>query len=174
MMTHAIRPMVQRSLLITALMLALGGCAKQGTPAPQAPAATVEPVPASVQEAARGVIEQYRQAYQVRSLDALLPLYARSPDLVMVRQGRPIAGWDQVQDHLTSLITRAEEIQLELEDVRIIALGQGGAAVTARVTRTVHDNATSVREEGLLTLALRQDGERWVIASEHFSHPPKI
>lgn len=163
---------MQRFLQIAALLLAVGGCASRGAPPPQAPA--VEPVPASVQEAVRGVIEQYRQAYEVRSPEALLPLYIQSPDLVMVRQGRPMVGWDQVQDYLTSLMARAKEIQLEIEDVRIIPLGQSGAVVTARVARTVHDSATAVREEGVLTLVLRRDGERWVIASEHFSHQPKV
>lgn len=156
-------------------LAALGGCAGRGKGAPDVAAqpAAPAPVPASVDEAVRGVLEQYRQAYEVRSLDALLPLYLQSADLVLVRQGRPVLGWEAARQSFSSLLTQASEIRIELEPVRVVPLGADGAVVTARLARTVSHGPTSVREEGTLTLVLRRDAGGWVIAGEHFSHPPR-
>jgi ketosteroid isomerase-like protein len=171
-----------RSIAAAVLGLSLlpAGCgggtkarAEAEAPAPAAPA------PGSVEEAARAVLEQYRQAHEVRSLDALAPLYLEAPELVRVWQGERTTGWGAVRGQLAVLFSSAEDIRLRVDQVAVLPLGQGGAAVVADVARTVDSGATSVRVDGVLTLVLRrqdgQDGQggRWVIVTEHFSHPPK-
>lgn len=158
-------------MLALVLMLpACGGPAAAPPSAPQAEAAP--PAPASVVEAAQALVEQYRQAHEVRSMDALAPLYAASPELVRVWQGRRTTGWEVVRPELAGLLGRAESIKLRIGDLAVSALGEDGAAVTASVSRTVADGVTSVRVDGVLTLALRRQDDRWVIVGEHFSHPP--
>src|SRR4051812_26551754 len=49
--------------------------------------------PKEVTVATRGVIEQWRQAYEVRSIDALEQLYSHDPDIVLVNDGVTLIGW---------------------------------------------------------------------------------
>ncbi|MEM9493653.1 MAG: nuclear transport factor 2 family protein, partial [Myxococcota bacterium] len=121
---------------------------------------------------AERTVEQYRQAYEVRSLDALTPMYSPTPELVVISQGRMRMGWDSVRTHLTGLLSKATDVQLKISDMRITALGEGGVAVTCKLRRIISDGITTIREDGILTLTMRRDGDRWVIVSEHFSFPP--
>ena len=44
------------------------------------------------------------------------------------------------------------------------------AVAVATMTRELSDGATTVTENGTLTLVLRKDRGRWQIASEHYSY----
>lgn len=159
--------------LALGLVLALPACGGSGAAPPAAPRADqAPPAPVSVVQAARAVLEQYRQAHEVRSMDALAPLYAVSPELVRVWQGSRLTGWDAVRPELAALLGRAERIKLRIDDVTVSALGEDGATVAASVSRVIADGVTSVRVDGVLTLALRRQDDHWVIVAEHFSYPP--
>lgn len=179
-LTHSTRPCLRGiAAAVLGLSLLTAGCgggtkARAGAEAPAAAA----PAPGSAEEAARAVLEQYRQAHAVRSLEALAPLYLDAPELVRVWQGERTTSWGAVRGQLAVLFSSAEEIRLRVDRVAVLPLGQDGAAVIADVSRTVDSGATSVRVDGVLTLVLRRQDSgddragRWVIASEHFSHPP--
>lgn len=155
------------------LVVAVAACGA-GTTSPATPGgAEAEPAaPVSVVQAAQAVLEQYRQAHEVRSMDALAPLYAATPELVRVWQGRRTTGWEAVRPELAGVLGRAERIKLRIGDVTVSALGKDGATVTASVSRIIADGVTSVRVDGVLTLAVRRQDDRWVIVGEHFSYPP--
>ena len=174
---HSTRPCLRSiAAAVLGLSLLVAGCGG-GTKARAEAPETAAPAPGSVEEAAKAVLEQYRQAHEVRSIDALAPLYLDAPELVRVWQGERTASWGAVRGQLAVLFSSAEDIRLRVDTVAVLPLGQDGAAVIANVARTVDSGATSVRVEGVLTLILRrqdgQDGQgaRWVIVSEHFSHP---
>jgi ketosteroid isomerase-like protein len=165
-----------RRLAALALALACAAAACGGSPepppaAPQA-AAPVSDAGGDAAEAARAVLEQYRQAHEVRSVEALDPLYLASPELVRVWQGQRTAGWDTARAELAALFNRARGIKLRVDRVVVQALGEGSVALVADASRTVSDGVTSVRVDGVLTLVLRRQDQRWLIVSEHFSHPP--
>lgn len=175
---HSTRPCLRGiAAAVLGLSLLAAGCGGGTKARAEAPAAAA-PAPGSVEEAARAVLEQYRQAHAVRSLDALAPLYLDAPELVRVWQGERTASWGAVRGQLAVLFSSAEEIRLRVDRVAVLPLGRDGAAVIADVSRTVDSGATSVRVDGVLTLVLRRQASendpagRWVIASEHFSHPP--
>lgn len=153
------------------LLLLFASCGKGAAPGPIEP--VPPPTPAEVVQAGKGVVEQYRQAYQVRSLEALGGVYSRGLDVSLVHQGEVHQGWTAVETYLRDKLVRASEVRLKLSDVAVMALGDGAASVVAKVRRDISDGTTTVTEEGYLTLALRReagpDGDRWVIASEHFS-----
>jgi ketosteroid isomerase-like protein len=149
-------------------VLALAGCPRQQVPVNEPTPAT----PDEVVRAASGMLEQYRQAYAVRSLDAIAPLYAQSLDVTITHQGKSHAGWSPVEKYLNELLGGTSQIHLTFDNPSIVALGPGGAAVTTAIRREVSDGVTTVVEEGTLTLALRREADRWVIVKEHFSYPP--
>jgi len=180
---HSTRPCLRSiAAAVLGLSLLVAGCgggtkARAGAEAPE----SAVPAPGSVEEAARAVLEQYRQAHEVRSLDALAPLYLDAPELIRVWQGERTKSWGAIRGQFAVLFSSAEDIKLRADEVTVLVLGQDGAAVIADVSRTVDSGATSVRVDGVLTLVLRRqedpdgpDGKagRWVIVSEHFSHPP--
>jgi hypothetical protein len=152
------------------LACAAGACGGSPEPPPAAPQAAA-PVSGDAATAARAVLEQYRQAHEVRSVEALEPLYLATPELVRVWQGQRSAGWDTARAELSALFNRAQGIKLRVDQVAVQALGRDGAVVVADVSRTVSDGVTSVRVDGVLTLVLRREDPRWLIVSEHFSHP---
>ncbi|HUH00568.1 MAG TPA: nuclear transport factor 2 family protein [Kofleriaceae bacterium] len=157
---------------VALLVLLLCGCARGANPSgpaePEPP-----PTPVTIVQAGKGVVEQYKQAYQVRSLEALSAVYSHDLDVSLVHQGEAHHGWTAVETYLRDKLVRAAEVRLKLTDVTVLALGQDAASVLAKMRRDINDGDTTITEEGYLTLALRRepgpDGARWVIASEHFS-----
>src|SRR5437870_5315264 len=92
-----------RYTVLLALCLAVG-CA-HGKPAPTGPAH--DDAPADVVAAARSAIESWRQAYEVRSSDALGKLYAHEVDAVVVLDGQALIGWSSIEAMLKDKLARA-------------------------------------------------------------------
>jgi hypothetical protein len=166
-------PVCHASRMWLVSLFLLGACAG-GSRQPMVPAEARDAAltPEEVVSAATRLVEQYRQGYEVRSVEAIEPLYLRAVDLVVVHQGRALLGWSALEQHLTEFFAGATEVHVRLTDVSVLALGTGGASVTATMTRSVAAGQTSVQEQGTLTLALRAEGDRWVIVGEHFSYVP--
>lgn len=146
--------------------LAGGGC-------PPRPAAPVAAVPVALVAAVKGTIEQWRQAYEIRSMDALARLYAHDPGLAIVQDGALQLGWTSIEAALRAKLAGATAIHVRITDLQISALGPDAAVASATMTRESTDGMTTVTENGVLTLALRRDDPSWVIASEHYSYKRK-
>lgn len=153
-------------LLVVALLNACGaGQARQvGQPAPEA-------VPEDVARAIEGAVEQYKQAYEVRSLEALGALYTHDLDVVSVYQGRTHQGWSQVEADLRMRLQDATKVRMVIKDLSIQALGSDVAVATAGLERSIGDDATTMTERGALTLVFRKIDDRWMLVTEHFSYP---
>jgi ketosteroid isomerase-like protein len=145
-----------------ALVAVLSGCTVATKPL-EAPAA-----PADLVTAVRGTLEQWRQAYEVRSPDALAKLYSHEPTLSVVQDGTLWLGWTAFEPVLLDKL-KATAIHVRLKDVQISAIGATGAVVVATMLRERVDAATTVTENGVLTLVVRNDGG-WVIVAEHYSY----
>lgn len=157
-----------------ALACVLAGCATADKPAVAVPA-----VPADVAAAARGALEQWRQAYQVRSFEALADLYARDGSLTVVQDGTLWLGWAAFEPVLRDRLAKATAIHVRLKDVAVTAVGSAGAVVVATMARERADATTQIMENGVLTLVLRSSGRAgsgssghpaWVIVAEHYSY----
>jgi len=120
------------------------------------------------------VVEQWRQGWEVRSFDALQPLYRQDDNTVVVYQGRPHVGWPEAQNYLRQTVEGARGIHLTLEAGQVTSIGVGGATYAARLTREVSDGAVTVTDQGFLTLTFARvpGSDRWEIVSEHYSYPP--
>jgi ketosteroid isomerase-like protein len=139
-----------------------------------APAATTPnaapPTPVEVDAAVKSRIEQYRQGYEVRSLDALAPLYSKTDDLSITVQGRTQRGWAKAQEWLGAWLEKATTVKVRVTEVQVIALGDAGALATMNVHRTYGDGVTTVDEIGTLVLVFRRSGEDWLIVAESYSY----
>lgn len=166
-----LRVLTAAALALACAAGACGGSSKPPAAPPQA-AAPVSTLSGDAAEAARAVLEQYRQAHEVRSVEALDPLYLAGPELVRVWQGQRTAGWDPARAELAALFNRARSVKLRVDQVIVQPLGPDGVVLVADASRTVADGVTSVRVDGVLTLVLRRQDQRWLIVSEHFSYPP--
>jgi ketosteroid isomerase-like protein len=155
-----------RHAVALAIVLGIAGCPRP-KPAETTPAASA--TPKEVVAAAKGVIEQWRQAYEVKSFDALAKLYVHDLDLVVVQDGLPLMGWSTVEPVLRERLTKAKEIHVRLKGVTVASLGPTGAAALATMTREISDGVTTVTENGALTLVLRRGGDGWQIVQEHYS-----
>ena len=154
---------MMRVALVLALLAA--GCPAKGPEAPAAPA-----TPKEVLAAAKATVEQWRQGYEVRSLDVLAKLYAHDLDVVLVTEGAPLVGWKSIEASLRDKLARAGAIHVRLKDVQVAAQGSTVATVVAAMTRELTEGATTTTETGTLTLTLRKEGDGWVIALEHYSY----
>jgi ketosteroid isomerase-like protein len=155
-----------RHAAIFVVALVLAGCPRGGGDTTPARPAT----PKEVVAAARATVEQWRQAYEVRSLEALAKLYAHEIDLVVVQDGVPIVGWTSVEGMLKDRLARNKQIHIRLKDIQVQSLGEAGAVATAVMTRELGDGVTTVTEGGALTIVLRRDGDAWLIVTEHYSY----
>lgn len=165
---------IQGVALALGLFVALAACQAgpkpPETPDPQRVSEADKLAPAQVREAARGAVEQYRQAYEVLTFDGLAPLYARGQDVEVIAQGRRYTGWSEVERYLRDLLDRANEIRVQIADLRVMALGSDGAIATAQIERRVRGPVMSVTTNGVLSLTFRLDEGSWRIVSEHLSH----
>jgi ketosteroid isomerase-like protein len=155
---------------LAALVLGgLGACPGARTAAPAQPPAP-PPTAGEVVTAVKARVEQYRQGYEVRSLEALEPLYAHDDGLVVTSQGRTQRGWPQAKERLAGFLAQCQTMKLRLTDVVVVALGDGGAMVTAAVHRTYGDGTRTVDEVGTILLVFRRQGGEFFIVAEHFSY----
>ncbi len=134
----------------------------------ESPAATV---PEDQATAIRGVVEQYRQAYEVGSAEALYSLYAKDLDVVVVYQGQVHQGWTAVQAFLASKLEGASQVRMAIKDLSIREFGPKGAILTATRTSSIGDGSVSVTETGTLSLVLQNREGKWMVVAEHFSYP---
>ncbi len=153
-----------RHIVLAALVLA-AACQHANTSQATTPAA-----PEDVTKAAQGTIEEWRQAYEVRSPDALAKLYAHEPDLVVVLDGQALTGWPAVEAMLKDKLAHAKEIHVKLKDTHVKSLAPTVATATATMSREISDGVTTVTEQGVLTLVLRKDEAGWKIVVEHYSY----
>lgn len=157
-----------------ALLVVLAGLAGAGCP-PKPAAPAVAQAPDLVGEVERAV-EQWRQAYEARSIDVLARLYfhgahgAHEPGLILVEDSTRLVGWAAIEPVLRARLASATAVHVRLADLHVVALGADAAVASAKMTREATEGATTVTEQGLLTLALRRNGETWVIAGEHYSY----
>lgn len=155
-----------RHVVALALAMVLTGClGKAEDTTPVAPA-----TPTEVVAAGKGAIEQWRQAYEVKSFDALAKLYVRSPDTVLVLDGVPMIGWKSIEPMLRDKLARAKEIHIRLKDVSVMSLAPTIAGAVATMTREISDGITTVTENGALTLVFEKTHDGWQIVAEHYSY----
>jgi ketosteroid isomerase-like protein len=152
------------------IVLMLVGCAHAPPPKPVVQVAP--PTPAEVVTAVKQRVEQWRQAYEVRSVDGLAQVYSQTADLEVTNQGRTATGWPAVKDRLTGFCTTMTTSKFRLDSVNVLAIGDGGAVVTASVRRTYGDGVRTIDETGTLTLVFRRIGAEWRIVTEHYSYAP--
>lgn len=134
----------------------------------ESPASTV---PQDQQTAIRGVLEQYRQAYEVGSAEALHAVYSKDLDVVLVYQGKVHQGWTSVESFLAGKLEGASQVRMTFKDVSIREFGPDGAILTATRTSSIGDGSVSVTEVGALSLVLQNHDGQWMVVAEHFSYP---
>jgi ketosteroid isomerase-like protein len=156
-----------RHAVALAIALLAAGC-PHGNATSTTPAG--EAAPKDVVAAATGTIEQWRQAYEVRSFDALAKLYVHDNDTVVVQNGLPLIGWPTIEAMLKDRFAHAKEVHVRLKDITVTSLAPTAASAIATMTREISDGTTTVTENGALTLVLKQTTAGWKIVSEHYSY----
>ena len=126
--------------------------------------------PADAFSAVFRAVEQWRQGWQVRSLDALAPLYRQDDHTVIVYQGRPQRGWDAAQRWLRGQLGRSATVHLQLDDGVVTTLGDDSATFAARMRRELSDGVLTTTDEGFLTLTFVRVERTWQIVAEHYSY----
>jgi ketosteroid isomerase-like protein len=158
---------MRRTVLV--LLVVLAAC-RGGGAAPRTPAGAGEDAFAAVFR----VVEQWRQGWEVRSLDALAPLYRQDGNTIVVYQGKAHVGWPQAQSYLRQTVDGAKNVHLTLEEGQVTSIGAAGATYSARLIREISDGILTVTDEGFLTMTFARSagGDRWEIVSEHYSYSP--
>jgi ketosteroid isomerase-like protein len=126
--------------------------------------------PAAVVDAAKGTVEKWRQAYEVRSVEELAKLYAHDADTVVVQEGAALAGWPAIEGMLKERLGKATTVHVRISNVSVAAVGSDGARAVAAMRRELCDGTVTLTETGTLTMVMRREGDGWVIVLEHFSY----
>jgi ketosteroid isomerase-like protein len=168
------RPAASIAVVATAAVaLALGCMGGGGADHPLVEPVVTPATPKEVISAARGILEQWRQAQEVKSFETLSALYTHDNDVVVVSEGVALIGWSSVSAMLQDRLATATAIHVRLKDVQVASLSPNVASALATMTREVQSGATTVSEAGTLTLVLRHAdtaGAPWLIVAEHYSY----
>jgi SnoaL-like domain len=148
-------PLAIRFGLIIVLLIGVG-CSK--------PTTVKAPVSSDTSAAASTILEQWRQAYEVRSVEALAKLYDPSDRLVYVHQGKRFTGWPSAAAAITERLAGVTELRLDLRDISVRSVG-GATLLNANMTVEMTASATTVKESGVISMVI-VDG---IITAEHFS-----
>ncbi|HVV83010.1 MAG TPA: AtzH-like domain-containing protein [Kofleriaceae bacterium] len=152
------------ALLLTAVLAACGGGGGAHATSPHAQGAEVDAFAAVFR-----AVEQWRQGWQVRSLDALEPLYRHDDHTVIVYQGRAQRGWDAAKEWLRNQLASTASVHIRIEDGVVTQLGPDSATFAARMGRDLSDGAVTASDEGFLTLTFVRVDDGWQIVAEHYS-----
>ena len=159
-----------RVVLALIVAASLAGCGGGGGGAaattPRSTADQVDPLAAVFR-----AVEQWRQGWQVRSLDALAPLYRQDDHTVIVYQGRPQQGWDAAQGWLRTQLARSATVHLRLEGGVVTTLGDDSATFAARMSRELSDGVVTTTDDGFVTFTFVRVDHAWQIVAEHYSYP---
>src|SRR5437870_8245834 len=117
-----------RNFILAVLLIATSACGG-GSKTTTTPS---DPASGDAFAAVFRAVEQWRQGWEVRSLDALTPLYRQDGNTVVVYQGKAHVGWPQAQTYLRSTIEGAKNVHLTLEEGQVTSIGSGGATYSAR------------------------------------------
>jgi hypothetical protein len=139
-----------------AMSLTFSSCRTTSSAAPSATPGSAAP--------ASAIIEQWRQAYEVRSVDALSKLYDPSEKLVYVHQGKRYNGWPAAAAVITERLAGATELHMDLRDVSVRSIA-GATFIDCNMTREISVSSTTIKESGVVSMVII-DGK---IAVEHFS-----
>jgi SnoaL-like domain len=152
--------LTRRASILTASALAMSltfsGCRTASSAASSAMPSSAAPSSA--------IIEQWRQAYEVRSVDALAKLYDPSEKLVYVHQGKRYNGWLAAAAVITERLAGATELHMDLRDISVRSIA-GATLIDCNMTREISVSSTTVKESGVVSMVII-DGK---IAVEHFS-----
>jgi hypothetical protein len=165
---------VRRALpsFVLTVAVALGGCGGGGGGAGAVSPRPTIPGEADAFSAVFRAVEQWRQGWEVRSLEALEPLYRHDDHTVIVYQGRPLRGWDSVQAWLRVQLAGVSSVHLRLEEGVVTTLGPDSASFATRMGRDLSDGVVTRADEGFLTLTFVREEGRWQIVAEHYSFAP--
>src|SRR5947207_15502744 len=102
-----------RHIVLAALVsLLVAACPHAGGPATAGKSAGSADVVAGVRAAA----EQWRQAYEVTSLDALRKAYAHGADAVVVLEGDTVVGGPAIDAMLEAKLAHAKQVHITLQN----------------------------------------------------------
>lgn len=155
-----------RAVILACVIIAATSCSGGGgSPRPVAAPDSIDAFAAVFR-----AVEQWRQGWEVRSMEALAPLYRHDGQTVVVYQGQAQVGWPAAETYLRKVVEGSRAIHLMIDDGQVTALGDGGATFAARLSREISDGALTVSDRGFLTLTFARSGDTWEIVAEHYSY----
>ena len=116
-------------------------------------------------------VEQYAAKINAHDAAGAGEFYADDPGFHWVEDGRTIyQNRAEAITGLTNFLAGFGESRFELYDIKVVALDEDAAIVTAKFTQTVAANGqASLKFEGVLTLGMAKRSSAWKIVAGHKS-----
>src|SRR5512138_2568097 len=134
-----------------AILAVLAACTRHAEPAGPSP---IEGA-ADIVSAAKGTLEKWRQAYEIRSPEGLTALYAHDEGVALVQAGVALHGWKAIEPVLKERFAKVTVVHVRLKDVVVAPVGSDVAVATASMTRELGDATTTLTEVGTVSLVVR-------------------
>jgi ketosteroid isomerase-like protein len=138
----------------------------------QTPAAKPEKTSAK-DPSARGVLaafESLLEGIRHTDVEAVTTAYWNSPQLILFNNnGTVTRGWQQLHENRANSYPNLKDVKLDVRDLRVQMLGQGGALVTCLWTQSQTYKGTPETASGRMTIVFRRVGNSWKAIHLHTS-----
>lgn len=125
--------------------------------AQEAPAVTV-----------KQVLDTRARAVEARDLDGVRRSYSQSPDMVVFRPGAAYRGWNEYRAYWERALPGVPDgFRIDWHDDVVVHVASNEIIVASLTWST--DGGGSRAQQGRITVVLRREGGRFVIAHEHLS-----
>ena len=125
---------------------------------------------AADEKAVRQTFDDLIAGIRNSNVDAVTGVYWNSPQTLYFNSNGSITlGWEQDRKNRESRYPRTSNVKLDVSQVRITMLGNGGALVTCLWKQTQDFEGNTETAAGRMTLAFKKIGKDWKVIHLHTS-----
>lgn len=107
------------------------------------------------------------EAWNAHQLDAFTACYHKSPETLLIAQGKALRGWDAIHDLYRSIFEQSDSLGHLLTDAQFIDVCDASNAIACTEWKLDAEGNTVT---GYATVQLKKIADTWLVTHDHSSY----